>query len=192
MERERIKRITLVALFSAVAYLLMLFEFSVPLVPSFIKFDFSEFPCIAAAFVAGPIDGVLVCLFKNILHLPLTTTGCVGEAANFLIGAPFVFIAGLVYKKKRTFGFSSIGCAVGSVISALISYPVNLFITYPVYAKITPIEEIIELYREVMPSINTLGKALFSFNVPFTFAKFMIVSLINLLCYKKLEALYKK
>lgn len=192
MKKDKIKRITLIALFSAIAYVLMLLEFPVPLVPSFLQFDFSEFPCIAASFIAGPVDGVLVCLFKNVLHLTVTKTGCVGELANFLIGAPFVFTAGLIFKKKHTFSGSVIGCAAGALASAVVSYPVNLFITYPVYAELMPLDAIIGMYQEIVPSADTLGKALFIFNFPFTLVKCLIVSAINLLCYKKLEALYKK
>ena len=192
MNRERIKRITLISLFSAIAFLLMLLEFPVPLIPSFIELDFSEFPELAASFIAGPVDGVLVCLFKNLLHLTVSKTGGVGELANFIIGASFVFPAGLIYRKKPTFGSSVTGCIVGGLVACLLSYPVNYYITYPVYTKFLPMEQILQMYRDILPSVNTLGQALFVFNVPFTFVKCLLVSIINLLCYKKLEILYKK
>ena len=75
----RIRYLTVTAILSAFATVLMLLEFSVPFMPDFIKLDFSEFPALIAAFSMGPISGVSVCLVKNLIHLPLSATGGVGE-----------------------------------------------------------------------------------------------------------------
>lgn len=193
MKKEKLKKLTLIALLSAVAYILMLIQIPVPLMPPFIKLDFSELPCIAASFMLNPLSGVVVCLVKNVLHgLTITNTFWVGELANFLIGASFTLTAGIIYKKKKTFAGSMIACAAGIIIAAVIGFFVNYYIIYPVYAKVTPMEEILQFYMEVLPFADTLGKALFIFNTPFTLVKFLIVSILNLICYGKLETLYKK
>ena len=62
----------------------MYLEFSVPVVPSFLKYDFSDLPALIAAFGVGPLAGVAVELIKNLIHLPMTATGGVGELANFI------------------------------------------------------------------------------------------------------------
>ena len=51
----RIRYLTVTAILSAFATVLMLLEFSVPFMPDFIKLDFSEFPALIAAFSMGPI-----------------------------------------------------------------------------------------------------------------------------------------
>lgn len=79
-------KMTMTAMLSAIAFVLMFFEFSVPIMPSFIKMDLSELPALVGAFAMGPVSGAMVCLVKNLLHLFMTTTGGVGELSNFLLG----------------------------------------------------------------------------------------------------------
>ena len=136
MKNERIKKLAVIAIFSAIAFVLMLIDFSTPFIPSFVKLDFSEIPALLSAFMFGPIEGVAVCLIKNLLHLTMTTTGGVGELANFLLGAAFAGTAGLVYKFRHTFKGGLAGCLSGSAVMAIVSFPVNLFITYPFYANV--------------------------------------------------------
>ena len=92
---------TVIAIFSALAFILMLIDFSTPVIPSFVKLDFSEIPALLAAFMFGPLEGMAVCLFKNLLHLTVTSTAGVGELANFLLGAAFAGTAGIIYRKKH-------------------------------------------------------------------------------------------
>ena len=96
-----VRKMTMTGLLSAVAFLLMFFDFSVPLMPAFIKMDLSELPALIGSFAMGPVAGVVICLIKNILHLMKTSTGGVGELSNFILGAVFVFTAGMIYKKDR-------------------------------------------------------------------------------------------
>lgn len=74
---------------------------------------------------------------------------------------------------------------------AAVSYPINLFIVYPVYSKFIPIDEILKAYRAILPSVGSLESAIFIFNVPFTLIKGVLVSILGLLCYKQLAHLYK-
>lgn len=85
------------ALLSAIAYILAFVEFPVPLSPAFARMDLSDFPALIGAFAFGPVAGLLIELVKNALQLFSTSTGGVGELANFQMGASFVFTAGLIY-----------------------------------------------------------------------------------------------
>ena len=82
-----VRNIAICAMLSAVASVLMFISFSVPLMPSFIKLDLSELPALLAAFTLGPVEGIVVCLVKNLVNLFFTTTAGVGELCNFLMGA---------------------------------------------------------------------------------------------------------
>lgn len=103
MKTHRIptRTIAMTGMLSAVSTVLMFFSFSVPLMPSFIKLDFSELPALIAAFSMGPISGAVVCLVKNLINMLFSTTGCVGEFANFLLGIFFVIPAGVIYHYKK-------------------------------------------------------------------------------------------
>ena len=81
--KKQVRYLAMTAILAAVSAVLMMISFSVPLVPSFLKMDISEMPALIATFSMGPVSGVLVCLIKNLINLPMTTTGGVGELANF-------------------------------------------------------------------------------------------------------------
>lgn len=188
---KNIRKITVTGIMSAVAAVLMFLEFSVPIVPSFLKFDFSDLPAVITSFSLGPLWGLLVELLKNVIHLPFTQTSGVGELANFIIGALLVFPAGLIYKKKKTRGGAVIGSLAGALFAAAVSVPVNYFITYPFYTNFMPMDAIIGMYRAIVPAADTLIKALLIFNVPFTFVKGILCVLITFFVYKPLSRVIK-
>ena len=140
---QRVWKIAMTALLSALASVLMLLSFSVPFMPSFIKMDLSELPALLASFSLGPWSGVVVCLIKNLVNLPTTATGGVGELANFLMGVTFVLPAGLIYRYKKSRVGAVIASISGAAIMAIFSLPINYFISYPMYAKLMPIEAIV-------------------------------------------------
>ena len=90
------------ALLAAISYVLAFLEFPVPLSPSFARMDLSDLPALIGAFAFGPVTGVMIELIKNILQLLSTSTGGIGELANFLMGASYVLAAGFIYKYKKT------------------------------------------------------------------------------------------
>lgn len=58
-------KITVTALLTAVAIALQYIEVPIPLVPSFLKLDFSDLPELIGAFVLGPQYGIIICLLKK-------------------------------------------------------------------------------------------------------------------------------
>lgn len=199
---SRTRKITVIGMLSALAYVIMMFDFSVPFMPTFIKMDLSELPALIGAFALGPVEGVLVCLVKNLLHALRTTTGGVGELSNFILGASFVFTAGMIYKFKKNRKTAIIGSVIGALVMALVSIPSNYFITYPFYMNFMPIEQIIAAYQEIVDKVNEmfpkvnghvdgLLQCLIIFNAPFTFLKGMCSAIITFLIYKKISPIIK-
>lgn len=186
-----IRYMAVTAMLSAVAFILMFFEFSVPFMPAFVKLDLSELPALIGAFSMGPLCGVLVCLVKNLLHVLITTTGGVGELSNFVLGAAFVLPAGFIYKRKKSRKTAIIGSLTGAVLMALISVVSNYFVMYPFYTAFLPMEEIIAMYQAIFPGVNGLLECLIVFNMPFTFLKGMISVVITFLIYKHISPVLK-
>lgn len=187
------RTIAVTAMLGATSAVLMLLSFPMPfLIPGFIKMDFSELPALIASFALGPWWGVLVCFIKNLINVTMTTTGGVGELANFLLGAAFVLPAGYLYRFKKNRVGALLGSMAGAAASAALSFPINFFITYPFYAvAMIPMETIIGMYSALLPSVDTLEECLLIFNLPFTLLKGVIVTGLTFLVYKPLSVLIK-
>lgn len=187
------------AMLGALAAALMLLQFPIPLVPGFLQFDFSELPALIASFSMGPLYGVLVCLIKNLVHLPATFTFGVGELSNFLLGCALVVPAGIWYRIRKNRKGALLGALSGTLCMGLLSFPSNYFITYPVYAVVfipgATLEEgmgaIIGMYQAILPWADTLPKCLLVFNLPFTMAKGLADAAITFLIYKYISPLIK-
>ena len=185
-------KITVTALLSAIAFILQYIELPVFFMPGFIKFDFSDLPALLAAFSLGPVYGVVTELIKNLVHLPVSNSAMIGELSNFILGAAFVFTAGLIYKKDRTRKGALLGSIIGAAVMAVVSLPINYYIVYPIYENFTPLENIIGAYQAILPRVKTLWQCLLVFNVPFTLLKGLVDVLITFLIYKKLSPILHK
>lgn len=196
MKKENSKKIRLItgtAMLTAVAVVLQYIEISIPIIPSFIKLDFSDLPELIGAFAYGPLAGVLIALFKNLIHLAVSQSGFIGELSNFVLGASFALVAGLVYKKKKTKSGAVIAGLLGALTMAAVSLPLNNFVIYPLYYSVMgfPKEAILGMYQAILPSVKSIFQALVIFNVPFTFVKAIICAAVSMLIYKPLSALLK-
>lgn len=189
--RALARKLALGGMLSALATILMFISFNVPLMPSFIKLDFSELPALIAAYALGPVGGLAVCLIKNLVNLTFTQTGGVGELSNFIIGALFVVPAGLVFKKWPTRGGALAGGLVGAAIMAALSVVTNYYIVYPVYTAFMPMDAILGMYRVINPNVKTLWNALIWFNMPFTFIKGLISAGMCFAIFKPIARLVK-
>ncbi|MBE6741679.1 MAG: ECF transporter S component [Ruminococcaceae bacterium] len=174
---------------TAVSIVLQFLEFSIPIVPSFLKFDFSDLPALIGAFAYGPAAGVIISLIKNVVHIPIGATSFVGPLSNFLLAACFTAVAGYIYRLKKTRGNAFIAGAIGAVTMGLFSVVVNYFIIYPLYYSVLgfPENAVLGLYKVVMPSLTSVTDGLIIFNVPFTIVKGLAVVAISMLIYKPLS-----
>lgn len=188
--KSSIRPLAVTAMLSAVGCVLMMLDFPLPmLIPSFVKMDVSELPALLASFSLGPVYGVTVCLVKNILAaLFHGSTGGIGEVCNFLIGAVFTGVAGALYKHRKNRRNAVAASLVGAAAMALVSVPVNYFISYPVYAAMFGgIDAILAAYQELRPGTDGLLECLLVFNMPFTFVKGLIDAALCFLIYKPLS-----
>ncbi len=178
---------------TAVAVALQYIEIPIPIMPSFIKLDFSDLPELIGAFAYGPLAGVLIALIKNLIHMAVSQSGFVGELSNFILGATFALVAGLIYKKKKSRAGALIGGVCGALAMAVVSVPSNYFIIYPMYYSILgfPEEAVLGMYQVLLPSVKNILQALLIFNVPFTFVKALICAIVTMPIYKPLRPLLK-
>lgn len=193
-KKTNVRAIALTAVMGALGAILMFVEVSLPIIPSFIKLDFSELPALIAAFAYGPAYGILVCLIKNVLHLFAGSTMGIGEVSNFILGAVFVGTAGFIYRKNKTKQGALISCVIGSVVMAVISIFTNYFVVYPLYVTVLgmPMDVIISMYSAILPAADNLWKALIIFNLPFNICKGLIDAIFCFFIYKRISPILKK
>ena len=81
-----------------------------------------------------------------------------------------------------------LAAALGAVAMAVVSVPVNYYISYPVYAKMFGgLDQIIAAYQVLRPGTDGLMEALLVFNMPFTLLKGTIDAALTFLIYKPLS-----
>lgn len=192
-KKINVRALTITAIMGAVATVLMMLSFSLPVIPSFIKLDFSELPALIAAFSMGPLSGVAVCFIKNFINVFSTHTAGVGELSNFLLGVTFVLPAGLIYRRMKNRKGALVASLIGAASMAILSLPINYFITYPAYITFyhMPLEGIMAMYQAINPKTENLFLALLWFNVPFTFFKGMCDVALTFLIYKRISPIIK-
>lgn len=162
----------------------------IPSLINFIAIDFSDLPALIGAFAYGPIAGVIIELIKNLVHSAVSRSFGVGELSNFILGAVFTLVAGLIYKHKKTKKFAFIGGLVGALSMAAVSYPSNLFVVYPFYYNFMPKEVVLKAYQDLF-NVSSIEMALLIYNVPFTFIKGLVSVIIAMLIYQPLRPLLK-
>ena len=192
MKKDTTHNLTVAAMLSAVAFILMFLEFPLPmLIPAFIKMDFSDLPALLGAFALGPVYGVIISFMKNLLHIVIkgTSTACVGELSNFILGAIFSAVAGYIYKHHKSRKTAIIGAVAGAVAMGVLSVPSNYFVVYPAYVQFyhMPLEAILGMYQAILPSADSLIKCLIIFNLPFTLVKGLLDAVLCMLIYKPLS-----
>ena len=192
MKKDTTHNLTVAAMLSAVAFILMFIEFPIPmLIPAFIKMDFSDLPALLGAFALGPVYGVIISFMKNLLHIVIkgTSTTCVGELSNFILGAIFSAVAGYLYKHHKSRKTAIIGAVAGAVAMGVLSVPSNYFVVYPAYVQFyhMPLEAILGMYQAILPSADSLIKCLIIFNLPFTLVKGLLDAVLCMLIYKPLS-----
>ncbi len=182
-----------IGVLTAVAVVLQYLEFPIPLVPSFLKLDFSDLPELIGAFAYGPLAGVAIALLKNVIHLLVSQSGFVGELSNFLLGTVFALTAGLIYRRHKTKGVALLSGVLASALMALASVAINYFAIYPLYYNVLGLPEpvVLSFYQAILPSVKSVFQALWIFNVPFTLIKGLLCVAIAMPIYKPLSPLLK-
>lgn len=185
------RAVTVTALLSAMAYLLAFVELPVPLSPSFAKMDLSDFPALIGAFAFGSVSGLLIELVKNALQLTSTSTGGIGELANFLMGAAYVVTAGVLYKRHKTKKNAFLACIAASLAMGIAAALANYFILLPLFENFMPLEQLIASFGAFLPFIRTkLDIVLFN-ALPFNILKGLAIGGFTMLICKRLTPVLK-
>lgn len=185
-----------ITLLAAMAFILMYFDFPLPLFPGFLKIDLSDLPALIGAFALGPVEGIVIELLKNILHVLFkgTQTALVGEMANFIVGSVLVFISGYIYKRNKSRKGAIVALISGVLVMTTVASLINYFVLIPTYAKVfkLPLDAIVGMGTKINGNITDLRSLVIWSVVPFNLLKGIMVSLVTLGVYKNVSLLIHK
>lgn len=172
------KKLAGTAVFAALAFVTSLLEFPIFPATPFLKLDFSMAFILLAGFIFGPVSGVCTAAVKELLRFIIgSSTGGVGEIANFAVSAGFIIIPTLVYRFKKGLPVVIVTLLIGCVMQVLLSLIANRFITFPLYMGNVAAEKFAEWWYYI---------------VLFNLIKSVSVSVISVAVYKKLSKFIKR
>lgn len=190
-KKSNVNYITKIAILSAIAAVLMLFQIPVWFAPSFYEIDLSDAVILMGGFAMGPLAAAIMELIKNLLNLILngTMTAGVGELANFVMGCSLVVPASLVYKYRKTLKGAVLSLVIGILSLIIVSSVVNYFVMIPAYVYFMGFEldAIIGMASAVNSSVTSLATLIMFATVPFNLLKGLVCAVVNLLLYKRLS-----
>lgn len=186
MKRFSVKALVSIGMLSSIAYVLMLLNFPLPPFPQFLMIDFSDIPALIAALIFGPLAGILVELFKNVLDYFMTgsATGVpVGHISNFIAGILFVLPTYYVYNKLKSRKGMTFGLVAGTVIMAVVMSILNFFIILPAYTFFlnAPAMSAPEMRTMIVTGI-----------LPFNIVKGLIITTVFMLIFARMSTWINK
>ncbi len=178
--------LTRIAVLAAVSAVLFMVE--IPVI-AFYKLDLSNLPVMLGAFSMGPVPGLLILGVKSLLGLLHSSSGGVGELADFIAGAALMLPAEMIYRRRKTRGGALAGMAVGTACLVVVGVIVNWKIMIPFYMQAfgMPMEAVIGMAAKVLPFVDTEWKLLLCVTAPFNLLKGVVLSMLTFLMYKRLS-----
>lgn len=173
-----VRYLTRVGILSALSFLIMLFEF--PILPppfNFLQLDFSDAIALFGGIALGPVAAVFIQLLKNLLNLMLhSSTGGIGELANFIVGVAFVVPAAIIYRRISNQKGLLLGMLVGSISMVVIALISNYLIFLPVWG-----------IQDHSAKIEFIQKAL----LPFNSIKAVAASIVGYILFNAFKGIMK-
>jgi len=176
MKSTNTRKLTTVAMLSALAFLLaLLFHYLPipPLVPAapFLKFEPKDVIIVIAGFLYGPLTVVPMAIVVGLLEMPLSATWLYGLIMNVTSTCAFACTASGIYKKWRNITGAAVGLAAGVLLVTLVMIPLNYLIT-PYFMGVP---------RHVVVAILVTGIGLFNF------VKYALIAAITMQLYIPLK-----
>ena len=188
------RSISYTAMFAAIASVLMLLEIPLFFAPPFYKIDLSELSVLICAFYLGPVSGVICELLKVLLKVLMkgTSTAFVGDFANFFVGCSLVLPASIIYHCKKSRKSAIAGMIAGTLVMTVFGSFFNAIYLLPRFSELygMPLEAIVGMGTEVNSAIHSVSTLVLFAVVPFNLLKGVVVSVLTLLLYKRVEKLF--
>ena len=181
------KRLVLMAMFTALSYVVSFLE--IPLFAatpaSFLKLDFGNVFILLISFLLGPMEGIIVCILKELLRLIGSSSGGVGEIANALMTVSYIALPAIVYQYRKGIKTVLVTLGIACLIGTGTALLVNRIILFPLYAELMG-GSIFGM------TVEEAFAALWGFIVLFNLIKTVSIGSLTMLLYKRLSNFIKR
>ena len=131
MQNSKTKKLVILAMMSALAYLVMVF-IRIPVV-AFLKYEPKDIIITIAGFIFGPLEAFLCSLVVSLIEMfTVSDTGWIGAVMNLVSTCSFACTAALIYKKRHTLKGAIIGLVAGVGVMVVVMLLWNFILT-PIY-----------------------------------------------------------
>lgn len=183
------KNLVMIAFLSAIAYVLMLLHLPFKYL-GFLEMEFSDVPAIIGGIFYGPAVGVIIEFVKNLIKaITATTTGGVGEMANFVVCSAFVLPASILFRQMKGKGRAFVSFGVATLSMMIVGGLVNYFVMVPLYAKLFGgMEAVVGAASSMIPAIKDLATVVLLGITPFNLVKGIALGIVSYYVYKSLRS----
>ncbi|MEJ8777698.1 ECF transporter S component [Pseudogracilibacillus sp. ICA-222130] len=180
---SKLLKLVVLSLLATMSLVLFFISFPLPLLPPYLKVDFSDIPALIAGMIFSPAAGVLVVFLKNLMYFVAKgATDPIGVVANFIAGTLYVFPVAYLYRKYSGINSIILGLTIGTVVMAVVMTILNYFIILPAYGMFVGVG-----FTDTAKWIAVIGGVL-----PFNFIKGVIVSILFVPLFFKLKEWIEK
>ena len=169
---EKIKKLTAVAVFAALAYVAHFIHIPV----AFLNLDFKDVIMTVCGMYFGPLWGGVVAVLVPLLEYPTSSTGVYGLIMNIISSVSFVGVASVIYKYKKTLMGAIVALCAAVLSMTAMMMLANLFVT-PFYMGVSRTEVV-----ALIPGLL----------LPFNAVKAVLNASLTLCVYKPLTRILKR
>ncbi|MEY3609686.1 MAG: hypothetical protein RLZZ264_207 [Bacillota bacterium] len=179
-----LRYLALIGVLSGLTYLLYLPMLRIPVI-LFLEINLSEIVMFIGGFSLGPLAAIFLGAFRFLFSLPFTTTGGIGEFADFIYSLAFVLPSAWLYQRSRTKQTAMVGFIIGFVLQITITSLLNaLWITdlyLDLFLNISP-EDFLAYVQTAIPQVtNPYWSLVLWMYLPFNTFKNIVVIFLTLI-----------
>lgn len=130
------RKLTLMAMLAAMAYVAMLITRPLPHVAGFLSYDLKDVVIVIAGFMLGTGPAMLISLAVSLIEMvTVSSTGPIGLLMNVLSTCAFVLPASVLYRRDRRLRSAALGLTLGVLLMTALMLAWNYIIT-PLYMNV--------------------------------------------------------
>ena len=196
MKKNSVRRLTTVAMMGAVAFVLMYFSITIPVLSPFAEMELAALSELIGGFILGPVAAIEIICVKLLLKIVFkgSISMMTGEFQNLLLSMSFVLPAVIYYRRHRTKKAAVIGLVMGSVLSIVMAVVTNLYLILPFYIRLYGMDwdAIVAMCSAANPWVKDIPTMVAFSIVPFNVVQRVLHSVLAILLYKKISTPLKK